>query len=81
MKRAEQDISKAALSELQSEVLTVVSDPHLTWAEARTRLIAAINGSVKFVQPGFEQCPECGNLAMNPLPTCSMCGNTEEFST
>jgi len=26
------------------------------------------------MKAGFEQCPECGNLAMNPLPTCPTCG-------
>jgi uncharacterized OB-fold protein len=59
-------------------VMIVVSDPHLTWAEARTRLTAALNTSFQDrVAPGFEQCPECGNLAMNPLPTCSVCGDAE----
>lgn len=25
-------------------------------------------------KPGFARCPECGNLAMNPLPPCRACG-------
>jgi hypothetical protein len=33
------------LAELQSEVMTVVSDPNLTWLEARIRLTTALNGS------------------------------------
>lgn len=26
-------------------------------------------------EAGFARCPECGNLAMNPLPSCATCGN------
>jgi hypothetical protein len=25
-------------------------------------------------EPGFARCPECGNLSMNPLPSCPTCG-------
>lgn len=35
--------------------------------------IAALCGS----EPGFAQCPECGNLAMNPLPSCGTCGEPQ----
>jgi hypothetical protein len=31
-------------------------------------------------EPGFAQCPECGNLAMNPDPTCPMCGTSADPS-
>lgn len=64
------------LAKLQADVLTVTSDPHLEWSEARVKINAALNSSFQetTVAPGFERCPECGNLAMNRLLSCSTCG-------
>ncbi len=28
------------------------------------------------VRPGFNRCPECGNLATEPDPTCEVCGES-----
>lgn len=40
--------------------------------------VAAPPGDVPPPPPGFAQCPECGNLAMNPLPSCPTCGTGEQ---
>ena len=73
---AERERRQDMLAELQNGVTAVYSDPHLTWPQARAKLAAALNASFPArVQPGFAQCPECGNLAMNPLPTCAKCGD------
>lgn len=29
-------------------------------------------------ESGFARCHECGNLAMNPLPTCGTCGGNTD---
>jgi hypothetical protein len=33
-----------------------------------------VSASTPEEAPGMARCPECGNLAMNPLPTCAACG-------
>lgn len=39
---------KAKYEALRVDVMTVVSDPHLEWDEARTMLRAALNGTVAY---------------------------------
>jgi hypothetical protein len=43
--------------------------------------LEAVLWTTSFDQPGFARCPECGNLAMNPLPSCSTCGTAAERSS